>query len=146
MNIQKFGRRLQGILSRGDVLGAYDAADVSFWYTGGCWILAHSLNILLGEKAILMSVGVDELEPIDHIVVKYGDLYIDSSGAQTKGEFLQNFKRHDEEINGEFDDENKILIVPFAKRLQEAAIDAGIERPWPQNVTPLLERLATLTD
>lgn len=114
--LSAFGRRLRKVINRPDVFGILAEGD---WGAGGCWILAEALARFLGPPARILAVGYPGRVQVDHVVVEYGDVYIDYLGAQTEDELRRNLAKERPGMGVPF-------LVPFTKRLQRVAEATGI--------------------
>ena len=118
-----FGRRLREVINSEEVFEILSEGD---WGAGGCWILAEGLVHFLGPPARLMALSSRFI--VDHVVVEYGDIYIDYLGAQTLRELIENNTRW---MGGRPDVPDLAL---FTMRLQRAARKSGIPcEPWQVN-------------
>jgi hypothetical protein len=89
--LRAFGKELGKLIRSDEVLPLAGEGD---WGAGGCWILAQALVDFLGPPAELVAVSERRFEdeilvPVSHVVVRYGDLYIDDSGTQTEEELIE---------------------------------------------------------
>ena len=116
--LKKFGKALRRLINSPKVFSLLHEGD---WGAGGCWQLAAALVEFMGPPAELWAIvstgGLEEL--VEHVMVKYDDLYIDYNGAQTKKELERNILK-DPHYRG-----CVLEIVKFTKKLQEQTHGQG---------------------
>ena len=84
--------------------GAYDILDEvdgNTWQEGGCWILADTINMLMDTPIYV--IFNNELNRVDHFVVKMGSQFFDSDGYQSEKELIkknvmEQFYKYPEEV------------------------------------------------
>lgn len=116
--LKQFGKALRRLINSPKVFSLLREGD---WGAGGCWQLAAALADFMGSPAELWAIvstgGLEEL--VEHVVVKYNDLYVDYNGVQTKKELERNISK-DPHYRGRV-----LEMVKFTKRLQEEAHGQG---------------------
>ncbi len=115
---KEFGKALRKLINSPKVFSLLHEGD---WGAGGCWQLAAALVEFIGPSAELWAIvstgGLEDL--VEHVVVKYDDLYIDYNGTQTKRELERS-------ISGDLRYRGRVLeIVKFTKKLQEKTRGQG---------------------
>lgn len=130
MTLKEFGRKLRKVINRPDVIEILSEGD---WGAGGCWILAEALYRLLYPHAELWALTSDS-NPIEHVLVKIDDIYIDYLGAQSLRQLGQNMRR-------DFDQNREYKLVPLTPKLREAADEQGDVPCHPQDVKRLTSKL-----
>ncbi len=110
--LRRFGKSLRRLINSPKVFSLLREGD---WGAGGCWQLAAALVEFMGPPAELWAIrstgGLEDL--IEHVLVKYDDMYIDYNGAQTKKELERNISK-DPHYRGRV-----LEIVKFTKKLRE---------------------------
>ena len=104
--LKQFGKALRKLINSPKVFSLLHEGD---WGAGGCWQLAAALVEFMGPPAELVSLVSDGI--VQHILVKYDDMYIDSNGAQTIKELERNVVK-DPHYRSE------VKLVKFTKKLQ----------------------------
>lgn len=107
-----FCRELRKLLRRDDVWALLPEGT---WDSGGCALLAVALAQFLGPTAELVAVSEGPRIPVSHVMVRYGDYYVDALACQTKGETLRRL----EEVKG-YHHPALHLLTPSRKRWAEA--------------------------
>lgn len=116
--IKRFGKALRKLINSPEVFSLLREGD---WGSGGCWQLAAALVQFMGPPAQLWAImstgGLEDL--VEHVVVRYEDLYIDYNGAQTRKELERNIRK-DPHYRGRV-----LETVKFTKKLQEKTSAQG---------------------
>jgi len=112
--LKQFGRELRRLINSPEVFSLLREGD---WGAGGCWVLASALVEFLGSPAELYVVTSDGM--VEHVLVRYVDMYIDNNGAQTKKELDRNISE-----DPHYQDRSWRL-GKFTKKLQERAREEG---------------------
>lgn len=127
--IRRFGKELREFINSDHVFSILPEGD---WGAGGCWILAEALKRFLGPPAELWAISSNAV-PVEHVVVKDGDVYFDYNGAQTKKELLEDFASQNPE-------RHSFKLVPLTRQRAQRANETGIPcEPW--IVKPLVSKL-----
>lgn len=130
MTLKEFGRKLRKVINRPDVFEILADGD---WGAGGCWILAEALYRLLHPHAELWAITSED-NPVEHVLVKVDDVFIDYLGAQSLRQLSRNMRR-------DFDPNRKYRLVPFTGKLRDLATEAGDVPCHPQDVKRLTSKL-----
>lgn len=114
--LKRFGKALRRLINSPEVFALLPEGD---WGAGGCWELAAALVEFMGPPAELWAIVTKKhKDMVDHVVVKYDDIYIDYNGAQTIDELYQNISE-----DPTYGRDPK--LVRFTKALQEKTTDLG---------------------
>jgi hypothetical protein len=108
--------------------GAYDLLDSTTanggtWTSGGCWILAEAVHQGFGGElyAILGTSSTDKnlgaVRRPQHIVVKFGDIYIHADGSSRRKTLLKRWTTKEG------------VLQPALAALDAQAVCSGIPRP-----------------
>lgn len=114
--LKKFGKALRRLINSPEVFDLLPEGD---WGAGGCWELAAALVEFMGPPAELWAIVTSKQKGmVEHVVVKYDDIYIDYNGAQTIEELYQNIS--EDPTYG-----SAPKIVKFTKALQQKTVGFG---------------------
>lgn len=113
--LKQFGKALRKLINSSKVFSLLHEGD---WGAGGCWQLAAALVEFMGPPAELVALVSEGI--VQHVLVKFDDMYIDYNGAQTARELERNVSK-DPHYRSE------VKLVKFTKKLQrETAADGYI--------------------
>ena len=100
-----FNKELRRILDTDVAYNILDQHSGGTWMAGGCLLLAEALRHFFGEGAELWAVGsrgkrfsVSAPVPVEHVVVKYQDRFIDYYGASSKEQLLKRMAQEEDLI------------------------------------------------
>lgn len=99
--------------------GAYDILDEvdgNTWQEGGCWILADTINMLMDSPIYV--IFNNELNRVDHFVVKMGSQFFDSDGYQSERELI---KKNTMEQHYKYS-EDVFTLIPYSDDMDTSDI------------------------
>lgn len=73
-----------------EILDADKELEGSTWAAGGCYVLARAIHKLYGGKLVFIKDGSGIAQ---HVMVKFGDKYLDSDGLQTATQKIKTSKQ-----------------------------------------------------
>jgi len=86
-DLQEFGDAVRDLVWRDDVIELLPEGDYG---AGGCWALARAIQEFLGPPAELWAIA-SNYNLVEHVVVRYGDVYLDYDGASTERKLIARF-------------------------------------------------------
>lgn len=125
----EFGRELRKLINGDEVFALLEEGLGNDWGSGGCWILAAAVAEHLGPPAKLMAIRSDS-NLVEHVVVQYGDLYVDYKGTSDLRKLLGDFK-------SEYPYRTGIRLVPFTAKMKQEAFD-NVMIPYEPRIVKLL--------
>ncbi|MEK6828580.1 MAG: GNAT family N-acetyltransferase [Nanoarchaeota archaeon] len=98
-----------------DILDSTEASG-SDWAAGGCWILADALSEYYG--APLYVVYNNEMNRIEHFMIKIGNMYMDSDGLRGGSQVIKTMQEEGVYVK----DINNLMILPYSSDMNNDVI------------------------